>query len=82
MTQYRRINELAALITKNTAIVDQHLESKNLSTPSLGLEAPRKIPIAPNAPEIERARVAVIEATAELKAIMMGPSELLRPGVG
>ncbi|KAL9115005.1 MAG: hypothetical protein Q9227_001249 [Pyrenula ochraceoflavens] len=80
MLQSRRITELASLIIKNTEIVDQYLESLNLPTPSLGINAPRKIPISRDAPEIERARIAVIEATAELRALMMGPAELLRPG--
>ena len=81
MTQSRRINELASIISRNTTVVDDFLESKNLPTPTFGIDALPKIPIPDEMVEVEAARLKVIEASAELKALMMGPAELLRPGV-
>ena len=81
MSQSRRINELSLIISKNTAVVDSFLESSNLATPTLGVDAPSKIPIPEERKDVETARMNVIEASAELRSLMMGPSELLHPGV-
>ena len=82
MVKTSRITELATSIAENTELVDAYFESHGLPTPSLDAEAPRKLPIPEDAATIEAARVSVIEATMELRALMMGPAELLRPAVG
>ena len=81
MSQSRRINELADIIAKNTAIVDAFLESKNLPTPTLGVDALPRLPIPEENADVEEARLAVVEASTEMKALMTGPSMLLRPEV-
>ena len=79
MTSPNRIAELASIITENTAIVDEYLSARDLPTPSFDIDAPAKLPIADDALEVEAARAAVIDATGELQALMLGPMELLTP---
>ena len=81
MENVNRITELATVIAEKTKLVDDYLRDNNLPTPSLKVDAPGKLAIAEDASEIENARMTVIEAAAELKALMLGPLGLLRPGV-
>ncbi|MCJ1246594.1 hypothetical protein MMC30_003803 [Trapelia coarctata] len=78
MPPTNRITALATLIAQNTAIIDTYLTTNNLPTPSLDANCPAKLPIAEEAVEVVAARAAVIEATDELQALMMGPLELLK----
>jgi len=73
-----KITELSAIIAKNTAIIDNYLTSICQSTPSLGPEALWSLPIPEDAVDIKAARLAVMEACSELKALVTGPKELLR----
>ncbi|KAH8879499.1 S-adenosyl-L-methionine-dependent methyltransferase [Thozetella sp. PMI_491] len=73
-----KIIELSLLIAKETAKVHDYLIANDLSTPSLDAEALPSIPIPNDAPDIQAARAAVIEACSELKSLMIGPKELLR----
>lgn len=73
-----RITELSTIIAKNTAIIDDYLTSTCQPTPSLGPESLRALPIPEDAVDIKAARLAVMEACSELKALMTGPKELLR----
>ena len=82
MTHQNRIVELASTIHKNTSLVDDFLTSNGLQTPSLDIDAPVKIPIPEEAVDIQAAQTAVIEAAAELQALMLGAAELVRPSVG
>ena len=76
-----RVAELATIIAEKTKLVDDYLTHNELPTPSLKVGAPGKLPIPETANEVEEARMTVIEATTELKALMLGPLGLLRPGV-
>jgi hypothetical protein len=73
-----RITQLSAIIAKNTAIIDDYLMSNDQPTPSLGPEALWSLPIPDDAVDIKAARLAVMEACSELKALVTGPKELLR----
>jgi hypothetical protein len=73
-----RIAQLSSTIASNTTLIDEYFTSHSLASPSLDASAPAQLPIPPDAPQIAKARQEVIDATAELNAIMKGPSELLR----
>jgi hypothetical protein len=78
MGSANRITELSAIIAKNTALIDDYLTLICQPTPSLGPEALWALPIPENAVDIKAARLAVMEACSELKALVTGPKELLR----
>jgi hypothetical protein len=77
MTITSRITELSSTIAKNTAIVDNYFASKALPMPSLEVDALPELPIADDAAEVKKAKLAIIEACSELQELMMGPKELL-----
>lgn len=65
-----QISLFAAAIAENTAKYDVWLSSQGIPTPSFDGGAP----VGLNLPhEISEAREAVIESTAELQALMLGP---------
>lgn len=72
------IKDLAFIISKNTAIVEEYLSLNNLPHPSFGVDAPRGSLIPRDAADIETARLAVIEATSKLRNLMLGPREFLQ----
>ena len=61
--------------------MNDYFEKERLRFPSLDVGAPRKLPIAKDAEEVSAAQRAVIEATMELQALMMGPQALLKPDI-
>ncbi|KAL2059185.1 hypothetical protein ABVK25_000477 [Lepraria finkii] len=69
-----RMAELALLIATNTANIDTHLASKGLPTPSFDANQPAHLL---NDTELAAARRAVLEATDELHALMLGPIGIL-----
>lgn len=69
-----RISELAALIAANAAIVDGHLASEGLPSPSFSPDTPVHLFARSN---ITEARQAILEATDELHALMLGPTGIL-----
>lgn len=81
MASGTRITELAALIAKKTAMIDEFLVGNDSPTPSLDADAPESLPIPAAAADIKAARLEVIEACSELAALLVGPRELLRVNV-
>lgn len=69
--------QLSEIIAKNTATVNEHLLHQNLPTPSFDLTQPPHVPIDFQAKNVGDARIAVLEATTELNALMKGPVETL-----
>lgn len=69
-----RIGELTSIIAANTAKVDEYLASQGLPTPSFNADAPPKLvfqgPVATY-------RQAILDATDELHALMLGPIGIL-----
>jgi hypothetical protein len=69
-----RISELTAIIAANTAKVDEYLASQGLPTPSFDADSPPKLvfqgPVATY-------RQAILDATDELHALMLGPIGIL-----
>ncbi|KAI1264672.1 S-adenosyl-L-methionine-dependent methyltransferase [Xylariaceae sp. FL1019] len=73
-----RITELSTLIAQKTALINEFFVQNNLPTPSLSTDATPRLPIPDEAHDIHNARTAVIEACSELKALLLGPRELLK----
>lgn len=71
-----RIAELAALISSNTQKIDEYLASNSLPRPSFEEDGPVKLGLPA---ELEAARSATLNATAELEALLKTPDDLLRP---
>ncbi|KAI9873469.1 MAG: hypothetical protein M1830_000374 [Pleopsidium flavum] len=73
-----RISELASIISRNTAKVNDYLSSRNLPAPAFDVDAPSTSLIPPEAEEVEAARAAVIDATTKLHDLMLGPRDFLQ----
>ncbi len=71
------ISQLADEISRNTAILDQHLKSNNLPQPSFSADGPSH-PIPDADEKLATARHALIEATKALHALAVGPAETVR----
>ncbi|CAO1604437.1 hypothetical protein XANCAGTX0491_007994 [Xanthoria calcicola] len=74
MTVMTRIAELALIISTNTEQVDAHLARRGLPSPSFDPDSPAG---TLRDSQIVAARLAILEATDELHALMLGPVELL-----
>ncbi|KAF4633506.1 hypothetical protein G7Y89_g4613 [Cudoniella acicularis] len=70
-------SELATIISVNTAKITEYLTSRGLAAPSFHVDAPNRSLIPSDAPEIETARSAVIDATLQLRDLLLGPKEYL-----
>ncbi|TVY44025.1 O-methyltransferase [Lachnellula subtilissima] len=78
MVQTSRIVELSATIYEETTKVDAFLAANSLPTPSFDISCPPK----PSLPlDIQASRDAVLEATDELTALILGPVESLIPPI-
>ncbi|KAI0151771.1 S-adenosyl-L-methionine-dependent methyltransferase [Xylariaceae sp. FL1272] len=77
MMSTNRIAQLSTLIARNTALIDDYFVKNKQPSPSLEADALPELPIADDAVDIKAARSAVIEACAELKALLTGPKEML-----
>ena len=70
-----RIMDLASNIVASTAGFDVFLESLNLHSPLFDVSA---IAHLPSSKELQGARIAIIEATSELQALVLGPVGMSR----
>ncbi|CAO1605807.1 hypothetical protein XANCAGTX0491_009313 [Xanthoria calcicola] len=68
-----RIAELASIITANTAKIDEHFTANGINEISFDENAGEVL----SGPELAAARQAVLEATDELHALMLGPAGIL-----
>lgn len=69
-----RIAELASLIARNTSEVENQLSADGLPCPTFDADQP---PTLVNNPKIAAARHAILQATDELHALMLGPISLV-----
>ncbi|CAG8955512.1 hypothetical protein HYFRA_00009464 [Hymenoscyphus fraxineus] len=76
MIPTNRIVELSSTIHDQTTKLDAYLTANNLPTPSFDISCPLKLLLPP---DIQALRDAVLEATDELIALMLGPVESLIP---
>ncbi|TGO45530.1 hypothetical protein BOTNAR_0659g00040 [Botryotinia narcissicola] len=72
MSPTTRIAELAGTIQKHTSKVDEYLASNNIPSPSFHVSPPLRVSLPP---DIQASRNAVLEASDELTALMLGPVE-------
>ena len=71
-----RISELAQIIQTNTQFIDEHLTSHELPTPSFAADNPSTLLFGQGA-KFDTSRQAIVDATDELQALMLGPTGLL-----
>ena len=79
-TQTSRVLRLAQIIASQTAIIHTHLRDNNLPEPSFDADAPIE-PIQKATPDVEKAKISVIEAAIELRQLFEGPVKALLPEV-
>ncbi|PYI09331.1 O-methyltransferase [Aspergillus sclerotiicarbonarius CBS 121057] len=72
------LSDLAARITLHAKLLDEHLQSNNLPTPSFSIDAPPDFPNPDKDPRVEAARVALIEDTQTLRNLALGPGQVVR----
>lgn len=77
MANQTRITELSSLIARETEKINDFFAAQGLPAPSFDEDAPISLPIPDDAKDIVTARILVIEACNELKALLKGPKELL-----
>lgn len=73
----RSIAELATIISTNTAIITEYLSNHGLAQPSFDVIAPSQWHTPTDAPHVEAARSAVIDATLMLHDLILGPKAYL-----
>lgn len=76
-----RIAELTSIISSNTSKIEKYIQDNGLPAPSFDVDAPNNLGIPPEATDVEKARRAALEATAELQDLLTSSSALLRPNV-
>jgi hypothetical protein len=79
MSAPSRISQL--LIAEQTANINNFFVDNKLPTPSFEVDALSSLPIPDDAEEIKAARLAIIEACAELQALVTGPRDFLNVNV-
>ncbi|OJJ68000.1 hypothetical protein ASPBRDRAFT_58574 [Aspergillus brasiliensis CBS 101740] len=72
------LTDLAARITANAQLLDAHLQSHNLPTPSTSPTASPDFPNPNNDPAVESARISLIEDTQTLRNYALGPAQVVR----
>ena len=79
MKNHSTILELAALITRHTTTVNNHLQANGLPQPSFEIDGPTDLKM--KSAHAEDARLAAIGAAIELTDLLQGPVACLRPAV-
>lgn len=72
-----QIVEISARIAANTAKLNDYLTAHNLPSPSFTEDGPSETLIPKDELEVEAARVSIIDDTAELRRLVLGPREYL-----
>ena len=73
-----RITELASIIAAKTTEIDNYTIAERLPSPSFDADIPPDLLLTPT---IAASRQAILEATDELHALMLGPAGILMPSV-
>lgn len=74
-----RIAELAALIQRCTSDIDSYLQHNQLPSPTFDEDGPIDLKLPSG--KLSAARDSVLDATAELHDLLLGPALCLRPVV-
>lgn len=72
------VQELGERIARNSALVNQWLASKEHKSPSFHQDADQEFPSTADSPDLENARLAIIDDTSALHDLIIGPGEVLR----
>lgn len=72
------IQQLGERIAQNSAVVNKWLASKKFKNQSFDQDADQEFPSTADSPEIEAARLAIIDDTSALHDLTIGPGEVLR----
>lgn len=73
-----RLTRLSTLISQRTAQITEYLKLKGLGEPSFDANGLAELPIAKEDAEVQKARVELIDATKELRDLVVGARETLR----
>jgi hypothetical protein len=66
--------DLAAKISSSTAIITGYLKKNNLPQPTFAVDSPRSLP---EVPEVQAARMALIEAAAKIHHLAIGADDYI-----
>lgn len=72
-----RIVDLSSRIATNTKKLHDYLEANGLPTPSFNADGPLGSQVPDDEPEIEVARIAIVNDTRELRSLVLGPRDFL-----
>lgn len=72
------IARLAARISANSSVIDEHLRSHNLPTPSFDRDGPAEVLNPDQSEKVRLAREAVLDDTRQLYGLVLGPSDYWR----
>ena len=75
-TKASNMVDLAAIISKQTAILDKYLIASGSSAPGFDFDSPANFPKLPS--EIKKAREELVRASKELTDLVTGPTESVR----
>jgi hypothetical protein len=81
MSSLSRISHLSAIIAEHTATINDFFARQKLPPPSFEANALWALPIPDDAEDVKAARLTVIDACAELQALVTGPKEFLHVNV-
>lgn len=70
MADKSRISELASIIESRTLDLDNHFKAHNLPSPSFSVDAPPNLPLPDS---LLQSQNEILEASAELQALVAGP---------
>lgn len=74
-----RLSELSSIIATKTAEIEAYLEAKGLPQPGFGPDDPAELgPIALEDEDMQKTRIELIDATRELRDLVVGPSDSIR----
>jgi hypothetical protein len=70
--------ELAAVVSKNSDIINKYLTTNNLPQPSFDFDGPARFPVPLEAIEIRDARQALVNAAKAIQDLALGPNDYLQ----
>ena len=72
------LTQIAESILANTKTIENFFASSNLPELSFSARGPKDFPVGVEHTEIHNARDALIDATKELRDLLIGPTDMLR----
>lgn len=72
------LTELGARVSSNASLIEQHLRSKDLASPSFTIDAPIEFAALAGEEKLQKARGALLEDCSALFDLMLGPGDYFR----